>query len=255
MKQTELKPFLDSYVKKYNTLSFIKSDPISIPHCFSRKEDIEIAGFLSSTIAWGYRPTIVANTERLMNLMDNDPYAFVIHYGKNDTKKLLHFVHRTFNSEDLVFFLSSLRNIYKNHGGLENVFYEGYSYNMSIKESIINFRKIFFESDHFKRSEKHISDPGNNSAAKRINLFLRWMVRRDESGVDFGIWNKIKPSQLMCPLDLHSARTARKLGLLERKQNDWKAVEELTLRLRTLDANDPVKYDYALFGLGIYEHI
>jgi len=178
-----------------------------------------------------------------------------MHANQKDFKSLETFVHRTFQSDDLSFFIASLKNIYKKYGGLENVFSSVYLKNRSIKESIIYFREIFLKPDHFSRSEKHISDPSKNSAAKRINLFLRWMIRNDSNGVDFGLWKKFDPSHLMCPLDLHSGNISRKLGLLERKQNDWEAVEELTNNLKKFDASDPVKYDFALFGIGVFENI
>lgn len=253
LEKHKIKLLLEQKYRQYCTIDFIKDDPVSIPHLFTNKEDIEIAAFLSATIAWGYRPNILKCAQRLMKLMNNVPYDFVMHAGNKNLKPLQKFVHRTFNFDDLLFFIAALKNIYSNHGGLEKVFTKGYQRNQSIKESIIYFRKIFFETEHFKRSEKHISDPERNSAAKRINLFLRWMVRNDNNGVDFGIWKKINPSHLMCPLDLHAGNTARKLGLLQRKQNDWKAVEELINNLKKLDAEDPVKYDFALFGLGIFE--
>ncbi|MFH0866645.1 MAG: TIGR02757 family protein [Bacteroidota bacterium] len=253
MEYKELKELLEYQTWHFNQPMFIETDPVSIPHLFSQKEDIEIAAFLSAIISWGYRPNIVKSAKKLINLLNNKPFEFIMHAGNSSLKPLQKFVYRTFNANDLLFFLASIKNIYGKHGGLENVFNEGYKKNQSIKESIINFRKIFFETEHYKRSEKHISDPEKNSAAKRINLFLRWMVRNDNNGVDFGIWKKINPSHLMCPLDLHSGNTARKLGLLQRKQNDWKAVEELTGNLKKFDLKDPVKYDFALFGISVNE--
>lgn len=248
----ELKIFLDEKVIQYNSITFIESDPIQIPHQFSLKEDIEIAGFLVATISWGNRKSIISNGNKLMQLMGNSPYDFVINHTKNDLNKLEPFVHRTFNSIDICFFIKALQNIYKNHKGLETIFATHTEPN-STQKAIHEFKKVFFSIDHPARTTKHISDPLNNSAAKRINMFLRWMVRNDVSGVDFGIWKTIKPSQLSCPLDVHSGNVARKLGLLNRKQNDGKALFELDTTLRKLDAIDPVKYDFALFGLGVFE--
>ena len=248
----ELKEFLDSKVIQYNHPRFIESDPIKIPHSFHKKEDIEISGFLTATIAWGNRKSIINNANRLMDLMDNAPYDFVINHQEEDLGTLNHFVHRTFNGDDCIQFIKSLRNIYENHDGLESVFSKN-SNNQSIQKSISEFKKTFFEIEHLPRTQKHISDPLKNSAAKRINMMLRWFVRRDNSGVDFGIWKSLSTSQLSCPLDVHSGNVARKLGLLNRKQNDAKALMELDTSLRKLDKYDPVKYDFALFGLGVFE--
>ena len=248
--KAELKGFLDTKVIQYNNPKFIESDPIQIPHKFSINEDIEIAGFLTATIAWGNRKSIITNANRLMDLLDQAPFDFVMNHEERDLEKLEPFVHRTFNGQDCKQFIKSIQHIYKNHGGLENVFS---SESDSLQESISKFKSIFFEMEHLQRTEKHISDPMKNSAAKRINMFLRWMVRNDHSGVDFGIWKSISPSQLSCPLDVHSGNVARKLGLLKRKQNDAKALLELDSALRKLDPNDPVKYDFALFGLGVFE--
>ncbi len=252
MNFSELKDFLDEKVLQYNTLEFIESDPVQIPHLFTQKEDIEIAGFLSATIAWGNRKMIIKNSHRMMEIMGNTPYDFVMSHSETDLERLESFVHRTFNGQDFVGFVKSLQNIYKKHGGLETVFAKNQEAN-STQKSISEFKKIFFEIPHLSRTQKHISDPLNNSAAKRINMYLRWMCRQDNKGVDLGIWKSISPSKLSCPLDVHSGNVARKLGLLERKQNDAKALLELDTALRQLDANDPVKYDFALFGLGIFE--
>lgn len=252
MTQSELKDFLDEKVLQYNTFDFIESDPVQIPHLFSQKEDIEIAGFLSATIAWGNRKMIIKNSHRMMDLMGNAPYDFVMSHTENDLETLESFVHRTFNGGDFSTFIRSLRHIYQNHGGLENVFNKHQEVG-SMQKSIHELKKLFFEIRHQNRSQKHISDPLNNSAAKRINMYLRWMIRQDNKGVDLGIWKDIPPSALSCPLDAHSGNVARKLGLLTRKQNDGKALVELDLQLRKLDANDPVKYDFALFGLGVFE--
>jgi uncharacterized protein (TIGR02757 family) len=256
MRLNELKDFLDEKVLLYNQPHFIELDPISIPHLFTKKEDIEISGFFAATIAWGQRPTILRNAEKLMQWMDNSPYDFVINFEEEDLKPFKAFVHRTFNGSDCINFLKALQNIYRNHGGLSELFTislnEGHN---DLKESIVFCRNRFFELPHMKRTEKHFSNPADGSACKRINMFLRWMVRRDNKGVDFGIWKQISPSLLVCPLDVHSGRIARKLGLLKRKQNDWKAAIELTQKLRKFDSSDPVKYDFALFGLGVFERL
>ena len=252
MNPSELKDFLDEKVLQYNTCDFIESDPVQIPHLFSQKEDIEIAGFLSATIAWGNRKMIIKNSHRMMNLMGNAPYDFVMSHSENDLERLDLFVHRTFNGIDFATFIRSLQHIYTNHGGLEAVFSK-HQETYSMQKSIHEFKKIFFEIPHQYRTQKHISDPKNNSAAKRINMYLRWMTRQDNKGVDFGIWKSITPASLSCPLDVHSGNVARKLGLLTRKQNDGKALSELDLKLREFDSLDPVKYDFALFGLGVFE--
>ena len=249
---TDLKDFLEEKVQQYNTLDFIQTDPIQIPHRYSQKEDIEIAGFLTATIAWGKRQMIIRNADKMMQLMGNSPYDFVMSFSANNLDKMQGFVHRTFNSDDLQFFMKSLRNIYQQHGGLETVFSQ-YQTSTSMQEAISAFRNIFFEIDHLPRTKKHISDPLKNSSAKRLNMMLRWFVRRDPQGVDLGIWQTIPTAILSCPLDVHSGNVARKLGLLTRKQNDAKALKELDEALRIMDPKDPVKYDYALFGLGVFE--
>jgi len=248
MTQTELVDFLEEKADLYNRPNFIESDPIQIPHLFRQREDIEIAGFLSATIAWGNRKMIIRNAKKMIEFMGNSPYDFVLSHSENDLEKLQHFVHRTFNGDDFTGFIKSLKNIYNQYHSLENIFnrYE------DLQLSIHHFKRDFFKTTHLKRTEKHISDPLKGSAAKRINMFLRWMVRPDKK-VDLGIWNTISPSALSCPLDVHSGRVARKLGLLSRKQNDAKALQELDFSLRKLDKTDPVKYDFALFGLGIFE--
>ena len=252
LKIKELKAFLDEKVVLYNHPKFIESDPIQIPHQFSLKEDIEIAGFLSATIAWGNRKSIINNAHKMMQLMYNSPHDFVLNHTKKDLEPLKHFVHRTFNGDDFIQFIKSLNYIYTVHGGLESVFAKHAQAN-STQQAINEFKSTFFEIQHLNRSTKHISDPLKNSAAKRINMFLRWMVRNDGAGVDLGIWKSIKPSQLSCPLDVHSGNVARKLGLLKRTQNDAKALADLDENLRKLDPIDPVKYDFALFGLGVFE--
>lgn len=249
----ELKDFLDSKIERYLNPEFIISDPISIPHSFTLKEDIEISAFLTATIAWGNRKAIIKSAKQLMELMGFEPYNFVVNASNEDLKLLEKFVYRTFQKQDVVFFILSLRNIYQNHGGLENLFVEKYQKTQNIKESIVYSREVFMQTEHLLRSEKHFSNPAKGAAAKRLNMFLRWMVRKDDKGVDFGIWNNISMSDLLLPLDVHTARVGRKLGVLNRKQNDWQAVEEITAFLKQLNPKDPVVYDFALFGLGVFE--
>lgn len=250
MTESELREFLDQKADLYNNPNFIETDPIQIPHQFSSKKDIEISGFLTSTIAWGNRKMIINNANKMMDIMGNSPYDFVMNYDKSNPQIDV-FVHRTFNGIDLNYFLLALRHIYEKHGDLEQVFIPQPQQNLQAK--ISDFKRIFFEINHPIRTQKHVSDPMKGSAAKRINMFLRWMVRNDNKGVDFGIWSHISPAQLSCPLDVHSGNVARKLGLLTRKQNDAKALKELDANLLKFDPNDPVKYDFALFGLGVFE--
>jgi len=248
----EIKEFLEEKHDLYNQSSFIESDPIQIPHQFSKKEDIEIAGFLTSAIAWGNRKMIIKNAEKMIAFMQNNPYEFLLNedISLSDVQNI---GHRTFKPEDFLFFLQSLKNIYKNHGGLEDIFTRGYKTDNSVFSAISYFRNIFFELPHLDRTEKHIANVIKNSAAKRINMFLMWMVRNDNRGVHFGLWDKISPADLIIPLDVHSGNTARSLGLLTRKQNDRKAAEELTNNLKQFDPEDSVKYDFSLFGLGVFE--
>lgn len=252
LKTSELKPFLDEKVQLYNNPKFIESDPIQVPHQFSKNEDIEIAGFLTATIAWGNRKSIINNANKMMFLLDHAPYEFITQHQDSDLEALQPFVHRTFNGDDFIQFIKSLQHIYAAHDGLEAVFAKHAEPN-ALQQSIHEFKKLFFEIPHLERTKKHVSDPLKKSAAKRINMYLRWMVRNDNAGVDFGIWDSLSPAQLSCPLDVHSGNVARKLGLLKRKQNDAKALAELDTNLRKLDPNDPVKYDFALFGLGVFE--
>ncbi len=252
MKQSELRDFLNEKVIQYNGMEFIETDPVQIPHRFQSKEDREIAGFLTATISWGNRKSILTNAHKLMDLMDQSPYDFVMNHHKKDLTSLNSFVHRTFNSTDLQYFIKSLQNIYMNHRGLEALFASNLSKN-STQPAISAFKEIFFELSHPARTTKHISDPLRGSAAKRINMWLRWNCRQDAMGVDLGIWKSISPALLSCPLDVHSGNVARKLGLIKRKQNDAKALAELDASLRKLDPKDPVKYDFALFGLGVFE--
>jgi uncharacterized protein (TIGR02757 family) len=252
MNQLELKSFLDEKVELYNRPNFIESDPIQIPHRYTLKEDKEIAGFLVATIAWGNRKMIIQNSIKMMDLLGNSPYDFILNHNENDLENLEKFVHRTFNGQDFTYFIKSLKNIYLNHGGLENIFTK-HQESDSLQSAITEFKKIFFELDHSIRTEKHVSDPSKNSSSKRINMWLRWNCRQDSKGVDLGIWKNISPAKLSCPLDVHSGNVARKLGLLTRTQNDGKALSELDSNLRLLDPKDPVKYDFALFGLGVFE--
>lgn len=247
-----LKEYLDAMVERYNSPKFIESDPIQIPHRFTQKEDIEIAGFLAATIAWGNRKSIINSADRMLSYLDNDPFSFVMHHDESDLKSLEKFVHRTFNGGDFIQFIKSLKHLYHKYNGIEAIFSKHATEN-SLQEAIHHFKSSFFEASTSQRTFKHIGDPLKNSAAKRINMYLRWMVRKDNKGVDLGIWKQLSPSQLSCPLDVHSGAVARKLGLLERKQNDAKAVIELDTALRNLDRDDPVKYDFALFGLGVFE--
>jgi len=250
LKQPELKEFLDEKVELYNRPAFIEPDPISIPHRYTEKGDIEIAGFLAATIAWGNRKMILKSSVRMMEILEDSPYEFIVNSSDCELDQAIRFVHRTFNSLDLAYFLQALRHIYRNKGGLEKIF-ETHKTSDSLQPAIHELHRIFFELPHEKRTERHVSDPFKGSAEKKINMYLRWMIRKDNKGVDFGIWDSISPSLLSCPLDVHSGNVARKLGLLKRKQNDSKAVEELDAALRSLDKEDPVKYDFALFGLGV----
>ena len=250
MNKQELKSFLDFKSQHYESEFFIAHDPIQIPHQFSKKEDIEIAGFLTATIAWGNRVSILKSAEKMMDIMEGAPHDFVLHHKTKDLNNFRGFVHRTFNDQDIQYFIRSLSNIYKRHGGLEGVFSDG---EIQIQERIHRFKQIFFKLNHLPRTQKHVSDPLRGSAAKRINMFLRWMVRSNEKGVDFGLWKKISPSMLSIPLDVHTGNVARKLKLLKRKQNDAKALQSLDISLRKFDPDDPVKYDFALFGLGAFE--
>jgi uncharacterized protein (TIGR02757 family) len=246
----ELKEFLDFKANQYENPDFLDSDPLKLVHLFSKKEDREIIGLLTATIAWGNRKSIISNGEKLIELLKNEPFEYVLNY--NTSKQIKNFVHRTFNAQDLDFFIRSLQNIYLNHGGLEAAF-KVHSEYAGIKGRIINFRELFLSINHDKRSDKHISNPLQNSACKRLNMFLRWMVRPNNRGVDLGIWKSISSSELYLPLDVHTSRNARLLGLLIRKQDDWKALEELMETLRIMSPIDPVKYDYALFGIGVNE--
>lgn len=249
----ELKEYLDFKANQYNNPNFITSDPIQIPHRYKLKEDIEIAGFLASTIAWGNRKMIINSCNKMMDLLGNNPFDFVMNATDNQIESIDSFVHRTFNSEDFRFFIRSLRNIYLHHGGLEAIFTTNNG--ESLQPNITELKKLFFAIDHPLRTTKHVSDPLKGSSSKRINMFLRWMVRNDNKGVDFGLWKTVSPAILSCPLDVHSGNVARYLSILDRKQNDQKAVLELDKSLRQFDPTDPVKYDFALFGLGVFEGV
>lgn len=247
-----LKDFFDSKVQQYNQVSFIKEDPICVPHAFTKKQDIEIAGFFAAVFAWGNRTTIIQKSFELMKHMDDAPHEFCIHHQEKDLKKLIDFKHRTFNATDLLYFVSFLKHHYLQYDSLESAF--TLTIEKEMEARLISFHQYFFSlEDAPTRTKKHIATPYKGSSCKRLNMFLRWMVRKDKSGVDFGIWQKIKPSELICPIDLHVARVAKRFQLLDRKQMDWQAAVELTNYLKTLDPKDPVKYDFALFGLGVME--
>jgi uncharacterized protein (TIGR02757 family) len=253
----QLREFLDRKVDEYNQPSFISSDPVSIPHQFSRKQDIEIAGFFAAIFSWGNRTTIIRKSRELMQLMDNAPHQFVLQHEEKDLRKLLDFRHRTFNATDLLYFISFFKQHYTRSDSLEDAFIPiaaGPGSGQAARVSLAGFHDTFFSLEEVpSRTYKHIATPERNSSCKRLNMFLRWMVRQDIKGVDFGIWKRIPASGLICPLDVHVGRVARRLGLLTRTQTDWQAALELTDFLLTLDGEDPVKYDFALFGLGVME--
>lgn len=250
MDREEIYQLLEEYHDYFNRKAFIKDDPVQVPHQYTKPEDIEISGFLSAILAWGQRPVIIRNAFSLMESMPDGPFEFLKTAEDYQLESFDFFKHRTFNGTDCIFFLKSLQNIYHTHGGLKGVFTDGYRLYGNIPDTIRHFRNIFFSIPFPGRTLKHIPDLDKGAAGKRINMFLRWMVRKDKRGVDFGLWEEIPPSALYIPLDVHSGNVARELGLLKRKQNDWKAVSKLTVKLRDFDPADPVKYDYALFGLG-----
>lgn len=255
MTTTQLRDFLNLHADQYNQIDFIKDDPISIPHRFSKKQDIEIMGFWVSMLAWGQRKTIINKSLELVKLMDDAPYDFIKNHQEKDRKAFLKFKHRTFQATDTLYFLEFLQHHYQEHDTLEKAFsmHMGKK-DITVENGLRGFHELFFSlPDAPHRTRKHVSTPARKSACKRLNMFLRWMVRQDDKGVDFGIWTDIKPDQLLIPLDVHVDRIARRFGLLERKQTDWKAVLELTANLRKYDAKDPVKYDFALFGVGVLE--
>lgn len=252
MKQSELKKLLDMKVDYYNQPSFIPNDPVCIPHLFTKKQDIEIAAFFASIFAWGNRTTIINKSKELMQLMDMQPHEFCLSSDQKRLKRLIGFKHRTFTADDLFYFVHFFHQHYSKHNSLETAFFPNTG--MTAEEGLNHFKNYFFSFEHLKRTEKHISSPQQKSSCKRLNMFFRWMVRKDNCGVDFGIWNNLSPSQLICPLDVHVSRVARQLRLLKRKQDDWEAALELTAHLRNLDEQDPVKYDFALFSMGILEN-
>jgi len=254
MNTGQLLEFLNKKVDEYNQPFFIDGDPVSIPHLFSEKQDIEIAGLFAAIFSWGNRTTIVRKSKELMNRMDMSPHQFCVSNDTGKWKSLRGFKHRTFNEDDLFYFVEFLHRHYDKSPTLETAFAHWMSDDDSNTEAALNgFRNYFFSGEHLKRTEKHISSPLQRSSCKRLNMFLRWMVRVDKKGVDFGLWKKISPVQLVCPVDVHVARVARRLGLLKRKQTDWFAAVELTEQLRQLDKSDPCKYDFALFGMGALE--
>lgn len=251
-KFSDIKEFLDRKVEQYNVPGFIENDPISIPHAFCNKQDKEIMGFFAAIFAWGQRKTIIAKAKELAARMDNSPYSFITESTDTDLKQLLGFKHRTFNDTDLLYCVDFMKRHYSLHDSLEYAFFP--DEDMNVEDGLNYFQDYFFNSpDAPQRTRKHIPSPNRKSACKRLNMYFRWMIRTDSCGVDFGIWNRIKPDALICPLDLHVDRAARKLGLLERDKSDWRAAAELTENLRILDPNDPVKYDFALFGISIEE--
>ena len=251
MNKTSLKDFLDKKVDEYNQPFFIQDDPICIPHLFTKKQDIEIAGFFAAVFAWGNRTTIIKKSKELLLLMDMQPHEFCVNHDPAGLKRLIGFKHRTFGDTDLLYFVDFLRHHYSQHTSLESAFT---MHGDTIEKMLTGFHYYFFSLDHVPhRTKKHIANPEKGSTCKRLNMFLRWMVRNDDKGVDFGIWKTIHPSQLICPIDLHVARVAQRLDLLQRKQTDWLAAVELTNYLRTLDKDDPVKYDFALFGMGVID--
>ncbi len=245
------KELLDQLYDRYNTPEFVAEDPISVPHRYSSRGDREVAGFMSATIAWGNRKAIVRSAHRMMEYMDDAPHDFVMHASEGELCRLQSYVHRTFNGYDFRDFVVALRSICTRYGGIGELFESRYGESGSMADCLAHFRREFFAVEHQPRCEKHLSSIERGAACKRLCMYLRWMVRRDGRGVDFGMWDKIPASALYMPLDLHSGNVARQLGLLSRKQNDWRAVEELTTTLREYDMDDPVKYDFALFGAGI----
>lgn len=250
-KDIELKTILDEMVDKYNRPGFIDLDPIGIPHSYTKKQDVEITGFWTSILAWGQRVTIINKATELFALMDNAPHDFIVNHKESDRKRFADFKHRTFNYTDTLYFLEFLQNHYTSHNSLEDAFLEDGKF-QSVEQSLIKFRDYFFDHPYApSRTTKHIASPARKSTCKRLNMYLRWMVRKDSKGVDFGIWNKIPSSDLMMPFDVHVERVGRHFGLIKRKQRDWKTVIELTSNLKKFDPSDPVKYDFALFGMGV----
>ncbi len=250
MKLKEIKLYLDQQHDKYNRIDFIENDPILIPHLFTRKEDIEISGFFAATFAWGQRITIINKSKLFLSLMDNDPFNFISQAKPSDLKPFKKFVHRTFNGDDAIFLIQQLQFIYQKYGSLENSFLNHHQANQ-LPATLANWKNELLKTTPDHHCKKHFGNPLENSTAKRLLMFFRWMVRNDKHSVDFGIWKHFKPSELYIPLDVHTGNVSRMLGLLNRQQNDWKSVEELTIKLRKMDAKDPIKYDFALFGTGV----
>ncbi len=251
MTREELKGLLDELADKYNREEFVEHDPISVPHSFTDTHDREVAGFLASTIAWGNRKAIVKSAHRMMTYMDGAPADFVKNASQSELDGVQSYVHRTFNGMDFRDFIVALRGVYQKHGSLGGFFESSYATNQDMRVVLSEFRREFFSCEHQPRCEKHLSSIDKGAACKRTNMFLRWMVRHDDRGVDFGLWRGIPMSALYIPLDVHVGNMAREMGLLTRKQSDWKSVAELTERLREFDEQDPVRYDFALFGAGI----
>ena len=251
-----LKQFLDSKIKLYNKPAFITQDPVCIPHAFAKKQDREIAGLFAAVLAWGNRTTIINNARRLMGWMDNAPHDFIVNHVDTDLKPFVHFAHRTFNATDLLYFIEFLQYHYRQHDSLEDAFVPGKTYKeATVEQALVHFHDQFFSIEHPERTRKHIATPARGSACKRINMYLRWMVRKDNNGVDMGLWKKIKPHQLVCPPDVHVASVAARLGLLDNTRSNWANALLLTERLRALNPADPAVYDYALFGIGMAERL
>jgi len=246
---------LERKYEEFNSASFIDGDPVGVPHRFSKKQDIEIMALWTAVLSWGNRKSIITSASRLADWMDNAPHDFVLSHSERDLQKFLHFVHRTFNATDALYFIEFFKHYYRQHESLEDAFLTGVSKkSANLEAGLTGFHELFFSlEDAPHRTRKHIATPARKSSTKRLNMFLRWMVRHDDKGVDFGLWKKIKPAQLLIPLDIHVDRVARQLGLLKRKQTDWLAVLELTENLKQFDPKDPVKYDFALFGMGVWE--
>jgi uncharacterized protein (TIGR02757 family) len=248
-----LKDFLDLKAEQFNHRGFIENDPVSVPHMFTKRQDIEIAGLFASLLAWGQRVTIIRKCKELLLAMDNDPHNFIVNHKPKDLRRFEGFKHRTFNSTDTLYFITALKSIYKQYASLEETFIVSPD-ETTIENGLIRFHDKFFSlKDHPHRTKKHVPTPVRKSTCKRICMYLRWMVRSDNKGVDFGLWKKISPAQLVCPCDLHVDRVSRQLKLIKRKQTDWQTALELTTNLRKFDPVDPVRYDFALFGLGVEE--
>jgi uncharacterized protein (TIGR02757 family) len=252
----QIKNLLDSKKRLYNQPSFIKDDPVSIPHRFTKKQDIEISGLFAAVLAWGNRTSIINSCTKLMGWMDNSPHEFILNHEDTDLRKFLTFAHRTFNATDLLYFIHFLQYHYQKHNSLENAFVPEKKYKHdTVEQALVHFHNYFFSIEHPERTKKHISTPQRKSACKRINMYLRWMVRKDKQGVDFGLWKKISMSQLVCPLDVHVASVAHRLGLIDNEKSNWHNAMQLTAALREMNPQDPAVYDYALFGIGMAERL